>query len=143
MAARATRHPRSRRRVYGAIVPIGFMRGRTFVDSCIIVDEAQNVTDEQLEMILSRLGKGSKMILCGDEAQNDFKRKKDSGFNELLEMVGKINQLDSVHLKTNHRHGIVDEILTEYIRIREEKETVVMNQIHTKQKTLRAPLGSH
>jgi len=107
-----------------SIVPIGFMRGRTFVDSCIIVDEAQNVTDEQLEMILSRLGKGSKMILCGDEAQNDFKRKKDSGFNELLEMVGKINQLDSVHLKTNHRHGIVDEILTEYIRIREEKETV-------------------
>jgi phosphate starvation-inducible PhoH-like protein len=103
------------------VVPIAFMRGRTFVDSCIIVDEAQNTTDEQLEMILSRLGKGSRMILCGDEAQNDFKRKEDSGFNDLVDMVGKVKQLGLVDLKQNHRHGIVEELLEEYAKKREEK----------------------
>jgi phosphate starvation-inducible PhoH-like protein len=106
-----------------SIVPIAFMRGRTFVDSCIIVDEAQNVTDEQLEMILSRLGKGSTMMLCGDEAQNDFKRKSDSGFNDLIDMVPRVDQLGLYQLKKNHRHGIVDNILDEYTRLRNEKET--------------------
>lgn len=103
------------------IVPIAFMRGRTFVDSFIIVDEAQNVTDEQLEMILSRLGSNSSMVLCGDEAQNDFKRKSDSGFGALLSMVGKVRQLGLYSLKKNHRHPIVDELLTEYEKKRAEK----------------------
>ena len=106
-----------------SIVPIAFMRGRTFVDSCIIVDEAQNVTDEQLEMILSRLGKSSRMILCGDANQNDFKRKTDSGFGELVDMVGRVNQLGMVELLSNHRHAIVDDILNEYANKREEKNT--------------------
>lgn len=110
-----------------SIVPIAFMRGRTFVDSFIIVDEAQNTTDEQLEMILSRLGSGSKMVLCGDKAQNDFKNKLDSGFGDLLGMVNKISELGLVNLQKNHRHGIVDEILNEYIQLREEKSTTNTN----------------
>lgn len=105
-----------------SIVPIAFMRGRTFVDSLIIVDEAQNVTDEQLEMILSRLGKGSRMILCGDEHQNDFKRKSDSGFNDLISMVEKVPQLGMYQLQKNHRHSIVDAILNEYHNKRIAKE---------------------
>ena len=105
-----------------SIVPIAFMRGRTFVDSFIIVDEAQNVTDEQLEMILSRLGNGSKMVLCGDEAQNDFKRKSDSGFNDLISMVNTVDQLALVQLQKNHRHSIVDAILSEYHKKRISKE---------------------
>jgi len=105
-----------------SIVPIAFMRGRTFVDSFIIVDEAQNVTDEQLEMILSRLGKGSRMILCGDENQNDFKRKTDSGFNELIEMVNSVPELGMYQLQKNHRHSVVDAILSEYHKKRLAKE---------------------
>ena len=104
-----------------SIVPIAFMRGRTFTDSCIIVDEAQNITDEQLEMILSRLGIGSKMILCGDAAQNDFKRKSDSGFEELLKMSDNVDDLGLYQLQKNHRHSVVDKILNEYSKIREEK----------------------
>ena len=55
------------------IVPVSFMRGRTFLDSLIIVDEAQNVTHEQMEMIVSRIGVRSKMIICGDDHQIDLR----------------------------------------------------------------------
>jgi len=105
-----------------SIVPIAFMRGRTFTDSCIIVDESQNITDEQLEMILSRLGIGSKMILCGDAAQNDFKRKSDSGFGDLLKMSQYVDDLGLYQLQKNHRHSVVDKILTEYTKMREAKK---------------------
>ena len=65
------------------IVPFAFMRGRTFVNSFVIVDEAQNVTHDQMETVLGRLGKGSKMVICGDLAQIDLKVKKDTGFSFL------------------------------------------------------------
>ena len=53
------------------IVPVSFMRGRTFLDSIVIVDEAQNVTHSQMETVIGRLGRGSKMVICGDIAQID------------------------------------------------------------------------
>jgi len=65
------------------IVPLAFMRGRTFLDSCIIVDEAQNVTHNQMEMITTRIGLRSKMIVCGDDHQVDLKSKGESGFRFL------------------------------------------------------------
>ena len=65
------------------IVPVSFMRGRTFLDACVIVDEAQNVTHEQMEMITTRLGLRSKMMICGDAHQTDLKKKSDSGFKYL------------------------------------------------------------
>jgi len=65
------------------IVPFAFMRGRTFVDSFIIVDEAQNVTHSQMETVIGRLGKNSKMVICGDMAQIDLKDKRETGFSFL------------------------------------------------------------
>lgn len=94
------------------IAPISFMRGRTFVNSCVIVDEAQNITKSQMEMILTRLGVNSKMLICGDATQSDLKNKKNSGFPYLLEMADTIKGLNIYELKTNHRHPIVDNILT-------------------------------
>ena len=93
------------------IAPISFLRGRTFVNACVIVDEAQNVTKSQMEMILSRLGTNSKMLICGDISQTDLKNKKDSGFPYLLNMVNTVPGLGAYELKTNHRHPIVDSIL--------------------------------
>jgi len=93
------------------IAPISYLRGRTFVGACVIVDEAQNVTKSQMEMILSRLGTNSKMLICGDVSQTDLKNKKDSGFPHLFNMVGNITGLGCYELKTNHRHPIVDSIL--------------------------------
>lgn len=94
------------------IAPISFMRGRTFVNCCVIVDEAQNITRSQMEMILTRLGVDSKMMICGDVSQSDLKNKKVSGFPYLLDMADKIRGLNIYELKTNHRHPIVDDILT-------------------------------
>jgi len=96
------------------IVPLSFMRGRTFLDSVVIVDEAQNVTHEQMEMIVTRLGLRSKMIICGDDAQVDLKSKRESGFRFLYTAAKKIKDLCAISLKTNHRHPIVEDLITYY-----------------------------
>ena len=96
------------------IVPLAFMRGRTFLDSCIIVDEAQNVTHEQMEMIATRIGLRSKMIVCGDDHQVDLKSKRESGFRFLYSAARKIKKMCSVTLLTNHRDPIVDSLIEVY-----------------------------
>ena len=101
------------------IVPVSFMRGRTFLDSVVIVDEAQNVTHEQMEMIVSRLGLRSKMIICGDAHQIDLRKKSDSGFKFLYKASRKVKNLEAITLTTNHREPIVEDLLEFY---REEQE---------------------
>ena len=96
------------------IVPVSFMRGRTFVNSVVIVDEAQNVTHEQMEMIVTRIGKGSKMIICGDDGQVDLKQKRDSGFKFLYSAAKKIKNLEAISLKQNHRDPIVEDLINLY-----------------------------
>ena len=96
------------------IVPLAFMRGRTFLDSCIIVDEAQNVTHEQMEMIATRIGLRSKMIVCGDDYQVDLKSKRDSGFRFLYSASRKIKNMNGITLKHNHRDPIVDRLIELY-----------------------------
>ena len=96
------------------IVPLAFMRGRTFLDAVVIVDEAQNCTNENMNMIISRLGIRSKMIICGDTSQVDLRYKADSGFKFLLTIANKVKDMDSVILKTNHRHPVVEDVLTHY-----------------------------
>ena len=100
------------------IVPVAFMRGRTFLDSLVIVDEAQNCTNEQMEMITSRLGIRSKMIICGDSAQVDLKQRGESGFNFLLRIAKRVKDMDSMTLLTNHRHSVVDALLEEYEQLK-------------------------
>ena len=96
------------------IVPVSFMRGRTFLDSCVIVDEAQNVTHNQMEMIVTRIGLRSKMIICGDDYQVDLKSKKESGFKFLYTVAKKIKRMCAITLMTNHRNAIVDDLLDVY-----------------------------
>jgi len=96
------------------IVPVSFMRGRTFLDAMIIVDEAQNVTHQQMEMITSRLGLRSKMMVCGDAQQTDLKKKSDSGFKFLYTAARKIKNLEAITLTTNHRNEIVEDLLNYY-----------------------------
>ena len=96
------------------IVPLAFMRGRTFLDSCIIVDEAQNVTHEQMEMIATRIGIRSKMIICGDDHQVDLKSKRDSGFKFLYSQSFKVKNMVGITLMKNHRDPIVDELIEIY-----------------------------
>lgn len=96
------------------IVPVSFMRGRTFLDSCVIVDEAQNVTHEQMEMIVTRLGLRSKMMICGDSHQTDLKKKSESGFRFLYSAARKVKNLCAITLTTNHRDSIVEDLIGLY-----------------------------
>lgn len=96
------------------IVPLSFMRGRTFLDSLVIVDEAQNVTNEQMEMIVTRVGLRSQMIICGDDGQVDLKNKSESGFKFLYNCARKIKNLVAITLTTNHRDPIVDDLIQIY-----------------------------
>lgn len=101
------------------IVPFAFMRGRTFVDAFVIVDEAQNVTHTHMEAVIGRLGKGSKMVICGDMAQIDLKDKRTSGFSFLYRVEEVVKGFKIVHLKQNHRHEIVEPILGVYSTFRD------------------------
>ena len=96
------------------ILPFPFMRGRTLVNSCVIVDEAQNVTSSQMEMVIGRLGIGSKMVICGDTTQIDLKNRKESGLDFLNTVAARIPQVKVITLKQNHRHEIVPIVLEVY-----------------------------
>ena len=101
------------------IVPFAFMRGRTFPNSLVIVDECQNITHSQTEMMLGRLGKGGKIIFCGDIAQTDLPNRKDSGISFFVRLEEKIKGVKIFTLKKNHRHEIVEEILKTYQEYRD------------------------
>lgn len=101
------------------VLPFAFMRGRTATNSFIIVDEAQNVTDTQMEMVIGRLGIGSKMIICGDTSQIDLKSKKDSGLDFLKKIEMEVPFFKIITLLKNHRHPIVPQILDVYKRYQE------------------------
>ena len=101
------------------IVPFAFMRGRTFPKSFVIVDECQNITHSQTEMMLGRLGKGGKITFCGDISQVDLKSKRDSGINFFDILAAKVKGVRIISLKKNHRHEIVEEILKVYEEIRD------------------------
>jgi len=96
------------------VLPFPFMRGRTLVNSCVIVDEAQNVTMSQMEMVLGRLGVDSKLIICGDTSQIDLKNKKESGLDFLNTISARVDGVKVITLKKNHRHPIVPDILDVY-----------------------------
>jgi len=98
------------------IAPLAFMRGRTFKQSFILADEMQNATENQMKMLLTRLGEGSRMAVTGDLAQAD--RIKDNG---LIRFVQKLqsnnsNRLDIVHFAQGdiERHEAVKEVLKIY-----------------------------
>ena len=92
------------------LVSLSHFRGRTFDNAVVIVDEFQNLTKQQLGMVLGRLGKNSRMILCGDGQQIDLKFNNDSAIHD----VPKLKESEYVYtitLKDNHRHESLDEVL--------------------------------
>jgi phosphate starvation-inducible PhoH-like protein len=85
------------------IAPIAFLRGRTFDDSVVLVDEAQNCTITQLRLVISRLGRGSKMILTGDIAQSDLPLREQA----LKTVVTKLSTVAGVEVFKFEATGIV------------------------------------
>ncbi len=101
------------------VIPLAFMRGRNLSNCCVVVDEAQNITHRQMELLLGRLCNGSKMIVCGDVAQIDLKDKKTSGFDFICKNFKDVKGFGLFTLKTNHRHPIVEDVLNIYQEYRD------------------------
>jgi len=93
--------------------PLAFMRGRTFENSWIIADEMQNSTKEQMLMLLTRIGFGSKLIIIGDPNQTDMS-KEYTGLDDLLNRLVISDEISHVKLKDVKRHKVVTEILNMY-----------------------------
>ena len=92
------------------IQPVGLMRGITLTNAFIIVDECQNMKISQVEMALGRLGKGSRMVFCGDLRQTDLKRSIPSGIL-IFDHLEKDPEVSRVTLLEGHRHPVVDRLL--------------------------------
>jgi phosphate starvation-inducible PhoH-like protein len=92
------------------LVSLAHFRGRTFDTAICIVDECQNLTKQQLQMVLSRLGKDSIMILTGDKHQIDLKFKNDSAIHEIAK-ISKSRFVNEIILLENHRHVALTEVL--------------------------------
>lgn len=97
------------------IAPLAFMRGRTFNDAFLILDEAQNTTPEQLKMFLTRLGFGSKMVITGDATQADLPSGA-SGLTGVRAILGELDDIAFVELTNSDvvRHSLVARIVRAY-----------------------------
>jgi phosphate starvation-inducible PhoH-like protein len=95
------------------IVPLMYIKGRTFPNSIVIIDEASDLSVDGAEMVFTRLGKGSKMIFCGDPKQSLLDVKK-TGLDRLVELSSVVTGLDHYELTTNFRHKLIDELLKVY-----------------------------
>jgi phosphate starvation-inducible PhoH-like protein len=107
------------------VAPLAFMRGRTLNDSFIVLDEAQNTTPEQMQMFLTRLGFGSKMVVTGDITQVDLPRDQASGLIQVREILGDIDGIAFVEFGHEDvvRHKLVQRIVEAYKRHAEETGT--------------------
>lgn len=98
------------------IAPLAFMRGRTLDNAYVILDEAQNATDMQLKMFLTRMGPSAKFIVTGDVTQIDLPRKQQSGLFTALKILPEIKGIDIIYLTGEDvvRHKLVRKILEAY-----------------------------
>ncbi|HJX27799.1 MAG TPA: PhoH family protein [Thermoanaerobaculia bacterium] len=109
------------------VAPIAFMRGRTLNDSFIIVDEAQNTTTEQMKMVLTRIGFGSKAVINGDVTQVDLPQGKLSGLREAQEVLSDVEGIKFFYFDQSDvvRHALVQKVVTAYDRfdrVKRERE---------------------
>jgi len=98
------------------IAPLAFMRGRTLKNSFAILDEAQNATDTQIKMFLTRIGENSKIVINGDPSQIDLPNKSLSGLNRSKKLLGHLNEISIVDFDHTDvvRHPLVSKIVKAY-----------------------------
>ena len=107
------------------VAPLAFMRGRTLNDSFIILDEAQNTSPEQMQMFLTRLGFGSKVVVTGDVTQVDLPREQASGLIHVQEILGRMDGIEFIRFTHQDvvRHKLVQRIVEAYKLHAEETGT--------------------
>lgn len=110
------------------ISPLAYMRGATFDNSFIIMDEAQNVTAGQMKLFLTRIGKGSKVVITGDATQTDLNHRVQSGFRHAQRLLADVKGIGFLQLteKDIVRHKLVKDIILKY-----EKEDSYRNNVYS------------
>lgn len=105
------------------VAPLAYMRGRTLDSSFIILDEAQNTTNEQMKMFLTRLGYGSKAVITGDITQIDLPDGKKSGLKTVSKILREVEDIGFMYFQTTDvvRHKLVQDIIKAYERYEGEK----------------------
>lgn len=100
------------------VAPLAFMRGRTLDNAFVILDEAQNATESQLKMFLTRMGPSAKFIVTGDVTQIDLPRNQPSGLVQAIKILSNVKGIDFVYLDAGDvvRHRLVKEIIEAYNR---------------------------
>ncbi|MEB3024640.1 MULTISPECIES: PhoH family protein [unclassified Parvimonas] len=100
------------------VAPLAYMRGRTLDDAFIILDEAQNATNEQMKMFLTRIGFESKAVITGDITQIDLGRRKNSGLVSVSKILNNINGINFNYFDSSDvvRHSIVMKIIDAYTK---------------------------
>jgi phosphate starvation-inducible PhoH-like protein len=100
------------------------MRGRTLHDAFVLLDEAQNTTNEQIKMFLTRMGPNSRVIITGDQTQVDLPVRQKSGLSEALKILKDVKGIGVVHLsgKDVIRHRLVKSIIEAYEKDHYHKE---------------------
>ena len=118
------------------VAPLAYMRGRTLDNAYVILDEAQNSTNEQMKMFLTRLGYGSKAIITGDVTQIDLPRGKQSGLKTVLKILDGVKGIEIIRLGRNDivRHPLVQRIIDAYDRFDREKEKKAADESDQKDK---------
>lgn len=103
------------------IAPLAFMRGRTLDKSFVILDEAQNATESQFKMFLTRMGKSAKFIITGDPSQVDLPKRQPSGLIQALKVLEDVKGIAMVTFDENDviRHKLVKEIILAYKKVEE------------------------
>lgn len=107
------------------IAPLAFMRGRTLDKAFVILDEAQNATESQIKMFLTRMGRTAKFVITGDMTQVDLPHRQKSGLSYAIQALRDVEGIDVIELNQNDviRHNLVKRIIQAF----EEKE----NQLKT------------
>lgn len=111
-------------RIYA--IPLERARGRTFINSIVILDEAQNSTQEQMKMFLTRMGSNSKVFVCGDQDQSDLPKHVRSGFDDLIDIHGQMLSSEQEYFEFDEndivRDPMVKSIIIAYRRMNARKE---------------------
>jgi len=107
------------------IAPLAYMRGRTLDNAFIILDEAQNATDLQIKMFLTRIGANAKAIITGDVTQVDLPRNQKSGLQTAVRILQNIDGIAHIELDEDDvvRHRLVKQILRAYEKERKDEHT--------------------
>ncbi len=105
------------------IAPLAFMRGRTLDNAFVILDEAQNTTESQMKMFLTRMGASAKFIITGDATQIDLPRNQPSGLVQAMRIIKNVQGIDFIYLDGNDviRHRLVKEIIYRYDEVKKNQ----------------------